>query len=332
MKSKFTKYQKMLNLSLNNVIKNLNTNENDFYRLLTTWISQGLITESNPHFVELTKINKRKINEEKKKLNEQDYLSYKYLRQEGYSLEDISATLERDLEKVERYDRRWYQELREKDFSFDEIKDETGIPVETLQRLERHYEDRLKEREQVTENHIKNNIAYANYYLNKIEADPNEFLIIDLEGIQQPDEILEIAAINLYGETLIDTLVRPTHHISWFVTKLTGITDRMASRGKGLYQTLRDFKEIAEKKILLSWGTDYDRVLLNSAMRRTGIYIKCKFVDMQRIHSGLMKSSEHLALYKAAGEKDQSHRALDDCQLVLKILDEDLDIRRKLME
>lgn len=334
MKSKFTKYQKIKDLSLNQVKKKLNLSNTEFYRLLCTWLNQDLINDKNKHFVELNEQMKKSLSEERRKLSDERFLNYKYLRQEDLSSEDIAATLDVAIEKIERFDKRWFGELKDKNYSLKEIQRETRLPDDTISTLEQAYLQRKKEMKNVENKRISNNVAYANYYLNKIEVDPEDFLIIDLEGIQQPDEILEIAVINLQGEVLMDTLVRPTHHISWHVTQLTGINDSMAAKGKGLYQILKQLKKIAERKILLSWATDYDKTLLDSAMQRTGIYIRFKLVDMQRIHAGILHQAQQLALYKAAHveKESQSHRALDDCEMLLKVLNEDLEKREEKSE
>ncbi len=326
MKSKFTKYQRMATLPLKNVEEQLNLDDKGFYNLLKIWLNQGLISENNYHYKQLEHLDQRKQNEIKKQKNEKDYSMYKYLRKMGDSIEQISLELDRDIDKIERYDKRWYHELLKQNMSLSDICQETNIPLKTLLELEESEKQKKEEHERLVKKILNSNVKYARKYIDKIKADPSKFVIFDLEGVQQPDEILEISAINLKGDVLMNTLVRPTHHIGYYVTKLTGITDRLARTGIGLYKALKEFKQIAQDKYLIGWGITYDKILLNQAMRRTRIYIDCKFVDMQKIHAGLINTSQQIALYKAAGLESQAHRSLDDCKMLLKVLKEDIHL------
>ncbi len=332
MKSKFTRYRNLIKRPLREVQNRLHLSTDELYKLLKVWLDQGLISPKNPHLNEIKRIKKREANKEIQQKNEEDYLSYQYMRQEGYSIEDISLTLERDIDKIERYERRWYHELLKKvnkEASIDEIHKETGIPVLILKELQETEKRRQEEVELQKQKQIKNNIAYANNYFPLITERPQDVLIFDLEGVQRPDEILEIAIIDINGEVKLNTLVRPTHPIGYHISQLTGITDSMAKKGIGLYQALREFKKIADGKLLFSWGGEYDRVLLNSAMKRTGIHINCEFIDAQKIYSGIHESNNLIALYKAADEVDQSHRALDDCYMLLDVIEDLEDINQK---
>lgn len=327
MKSKLNRYRKVANLPVKRVLKHMKMNEDEFYNLMETWIGQGIFTKNHPHFKELERIKSRKVNKKKYKLNEEHYLSYQYLRQEGHTDSEIAEILGRPEEKIEKFNNRWYKELRLKGLNDKEIKAETNLDDETLERLKISFNEDQKLKEKNTQKQIKSNADYAKYHLRQLKneiEDPENYLIMDLEGIQNPDEILEIAVIDFHGNVLMNTLVRPTHHISYHVSQLTGINDRMASRGKGLYAAMRQLKEIVDGKTVLSWGTDYDQVLLNSAMRKTRIKLDCEFACAQHIHMGFVGSPNQIALYKACGELEQSHRALDDCEMVLSVLETDI--------
>lgn len=327
MKSKLNRYRKVANLPVKRVLKHMKMNEEEFYNLMGTWIQQGIFSKNHPHYKELERLRNRKVNKKKYELNEEHYLSYQYLKQEGISDSEIAEILGRTEDKIEKFNNRWYKELRLKGLSFEEIKEETNIDEKTLRNIERVYNEAQKIRQKNTQIQIKNNKEYANYHLkrliNELE-EPENYLIMDLEGIQNPDEILEIAVIDLHGNVLMNTLVRPTHHISYHVSQLTGINDRMASRGIGLYQAMKKLREIVDGKMVLSWGTDYDQVLLKSAMKRTHIDLNCSFGCAQHIHMGFVGSPNQIALYKACGEVHQSHRALDDCEMVLDVLENDI--------
>lgn len=53
------------------------------------------------------------------------------------------------------------------------------------------------------------------------------FVVLDTEttGLSNRDEIVSVAIIDPRGETLLDTLVKPTQPIPWGATRIHGITD-----------------------------------------------------------------------------------------------------------
>lgn len=327
MGSRYNSYKKVSHLPLRRVLNYLHINEDGLYHLMSQWIDENRFSKDNPHFQELSRNRRRRLNEKKRELNEENYMSYQHLRQEGLPIEEIAEILERPLDRVERFDSRWYRELRSDDYSFDEILEETGIPEEELLQIQEAFETEIEEKKKQKQKQQRGNAEYARRYLEKIGPleDLNEdFVIMDLEGVQNPDEILEVAVIDLQGNVLINTLVRPSHHISWHVSKLTGINDKLAATGRGLYPTMQRLQKILNGKTILTWGTDYDQVLLNTAKKNTKIDIDCEFACAQHIHMGMIGSSKQMALYKACDEEDQSHRALGDCRMVLKVLKEDI--------
>lgn len=327
MGSRYNSYKKVANLPLRKVLNYLHISEDGLYNLMCQWIDQNIFSEKNPHFEELKRNRSRRINEEKRVMNEENFLSYQHLRQEGLPLSEIAEILERPEDRIARYDTRWYKELRAEALTFEQILEETGIPENELRALEDAYNSNIEEKQKLKKRQKKGNAEYARQYLEKIGPldDLNDdFVIMDLEGVQNPDEILEVAVIDLQGNVLINTLVKPTHHVSWHVSQLTGIDDRLAATGRNLYPTMKRLQKILDGKTVLTWGTDYDQVLLNSAAEKTKIDMNCDFACAQHIHMGVVGSPTQIALYKACGEEDQSHRALQDCKMVLKVLREDI--------
>lgn len=327
MKSKLNSYRKVAHLSVKRVLRQMHLSEEELYQLMKTWVAQGIFSANHPHFVELKKSRKKRISQHKHEVNEALFADYQYLKREGRDNSEIAEILERGEEKINKFCTRWYRQLRMQGLSGEAIRAETGMSAEEIAALEAAYAEKLRRSVLARKRQKKSNAAYSDRYLDKLKKelkDPGAYLIFDLEGVQNPDEILEIAVIDFHGNILMNTLVRPSHKIGWHISHLTGISDEMAAQGAPLETVMQELREISAGKTMLSWGTDYDRLLLKNAVETTGVELDCAFACAQHIHMGVIGSSAQIALGKACGSEEQSHRALDDCRMVLDVLRRDI--------
>lgn len=158
---------------------------------------------------------------------------------------------------------------------------------------------------------------------------PQDYCILDTETTGLDDtEVVEIAIINLEGETLLDTLVKPIIPILDEVIAIHGITDKMVADAPTFPEVYPQLLEIlANKKedTVLVYNLGFDRSVLNYC---------CDLHQLKKL--GLKKKGDCLMLWYAQwyGEwsshwndyqwqkLNSGHRALTDCFAVLDLLKE----------
>ncbi len=321
MKSKLNRYRKLSHLPPERISEEMGIGLWELYKLLKIWIRQGIFPKNYKPYLEL-----KKRLEPDPAHSKELFENYKYLRAQGLSLDDIATILEKRPERIERFDERWFAELYAQGLEPEKIADEMGLSEAEVLNLQASFLENEKKKKEKDEQIAQSNRRYALDLYEKIGPNfenKDDFIILDLEGVQNPDEILEIAAIDLDGNELLNTLVRPSHQIGYHVSKLTGISDSMARKGMSLYKAMRLLKKIGHKKTFLCWGIDYDEILIERAIKRSGIRIDYDLACAQHLHMGVVDSPKQIALYKAYGGEHQSHRALDDCKMLLHVLKED---------
>ncbi len=147
------------------------------------------------------------------------------------------------------------------------------------------------------------------------------FVALDLEttGLDpRADEIIDIGAVRFTARRIEDefaTLVRPTGHISGFITRLTGISDAMVARAPRLDDVLDDLADFLGDAIIIGHNIRFDLGFLEAA----GMVFTNEVVDTYELASVLMPSASRYglgALGHALGIPFQAtHRALDDARV-----------------
>jgi DNA polymerase III epsilon subunit family exonuclease len=160
---------------------------------------------------------------------------------------------------------------------------------------------------------------------------PERFIIYDLEttGLDPArHEIIEVGAIRVHRDSDVhdtfQTFVLPTERISARITEITGITREMVkAEGKTPPDALQSFSEFVGDLPLIAFNSDFDRSFLRASCRRVGLppitnVHWCALAMARQAWPG--RSSYRLSdLARDGGLKTQTHRALDDCQITLKV-------------
>ncbi|MEG0377164.1 MAG: 3'-5' exonuclease [Eubacterium sp.] len=331
MKSMLSQFKKIQFEPLSFILEQLCISELRLLELLEIWVTQNAISEKNSVLLRLRKNRDASIKKAQQEKLEKDLLLYRELRSRKYTHFQISKETHYSYDKLNSFLRRWYSILRREGLSNKEIAAVLNATQKEMSPIIHAFEARQRERELIHRRKLALNKAYAHKHLHLIEADlhkGSEYFIFDIEAVQCPDELIEIAVIDCRGTTLYNTLIRPTHKINWRISALTGITNQMVKNKPSIQRVMRDLKALISGKTLMSWGIDYDSILLNRSSALTGIDLNCNFCCAQKIHMGLVEDTNQIALQKAAQCDTQNHRALDDCQLVLDVLRRDLRFLR----
>lgn len=99
--------------------------------------------------------------------------------------------------------------------------------------------------------------------------------ILDTEttGLDDQAEIVEVAVVACSGETLLQTLVKPTRPIPPEVTEIHGITDAMVADAPSWLEVQAQLLQILEGRQLVIWHADYDLRLIEQSARANGIEV-----------------------------------------------------------
>ncbi len=157
-------------------------------------------------------------------------------------------------------------------------------------------------------------------------AFPSDYTVVDIETNVLPygmSEIVEVSALKVRNEIAIDSfseLIKPTYPISWFTTRLTGITDAMVENAPNAECVLRGFYRFIGKDILIGHNVNFDvNFLYDSLLSHNALILDNAFVDTLRLaRKALPNLPNHRQItvaeyYGIATEG--AHRALRDCEI-----------------
>jgi DNA polymerase-3 subunit epsilon len=161
-----------------------------------------------------------------------------------------------------------------------------------------------------------------------------EALILDTEttGLDANDEVIQVGIMDLDGNVLLDTLVRPTVPIASEARSVHGITDQelaYAPYFSDLYDTLA---RLLVNRCVLAYNADFDHRLLEQTCAKYGLppfkvaewgCVMERYADFwgERSQAGHHKpQSLAVACDQQGIDVDGHHEAVKDCQLTLELI------------
>jgi len=172
------------------------------------------------------------------------------------------------------------------------------------------------------------------YVKNLISKNP---VVLDTEttGLGDRDTIIEIAVIDMRGNTIVDTLVNPTQPIPPGATRIHGIKDRDLQDAPTFdIVWLGELEDIFKRRIVCAYNVDFDLRMIRQSLKLYGIpfprsvnteCIMKLFAEMRgewdfrRNHHKWYKLGEAAKILGITIEKTP-HRALADAILAKEIL------------
>lgn len=153
--------------------------------------------------------------------------------------------------------------------------------------------------------------------------------IIDTEttGLDSQDEVVEIGVIDKTGKILFEAVVKPKIYMSLGASRVNGFTDDMLKDCPDISEVADEFFKAIEGKELIMYNAEFDFNKINYSLCRHDVK---KRVSSDVIHCAMLAymdfidSPDFVSLKSASsgleGCEIQSHRAVDDCRMTLKVI------------
>lgn len=157
------------------------------------------------------------------------------------------------------------------------------------------------------------------------------FTVVDVETTgadANNNRIIEIGAVKIAGGKIVDTfqsLINPERKIPFFITWMTGISNRMVKKSPKFFEAAEDFRNFLGESVFVAHNVSFDFEFIKWEMAKASLpslpnIPLCTIKLARRIfpgftHYNLRDLSRNLGI-----THDRCHRALDDCLATAKIL------------
>lgn len=155
------------------------------------------------------------------------------------------------------------------------------------------------------------------------------FCVLDIESSGGPfgkEAIIEIAIYRYDGAEVVDqliSLVHPHREVQKFVTKMTGITDKMLLRAPRFHEIAKRIVEITEDTILVGHNVEFDYRMLRQEFARLGYPFERQTLDTIDTARELIPGLPAYGLDKICKElgiyQPSKHRADSDARATLEL-------------
>lgn len=166
-----------------------------------------------------------------------------------------------------------------------------------------------------------------NRIFEKWVKNPKKYIILDTEttGLSGEDEVIEISAIDMSGNVLINTLVKPRTMISYGAYMTHGISDEALVNERYFDVVWKDIKKVLKNKTILCYNSPFDIGMIQQTLETYDIEAYwLEHECVMRAYMDYFESSKFISLKNALMYEgiraEQQHRALDDCKLTLELI------------
>ncbi len=123
-----------------------------------------------------------------------------------------------------------------------------------------------------------------------LDSFPGDFTVVDIESTgmsADTAEILEVSALRFRNdkfEAAFSSLIKPSAHIPYFISELTGITDDMVADAPLRKGVLRDFKDFLGSDVIIGHNVNFDvNFLYDEMLSYLGYALQNDFVDVLKL-------------------------------------------------
>ena len=157
-----------------------------------------------------------------------------------------------------------------------------------------------------------------------------EFAVIDIEtsgGKPKDSRIIEIAIVIHDGQNIIEeyqTLVNPEKKIDWYVSKLTGISNKDVEKAPKFFEVAKTIHKLITDRVFVAHNIGFDYPIVRNEFKSLGLDLRLPHmctIQTSRVlipgleSYGLKNLSQHLEI-----SLTNHHRAMDDTMATVEIL------------
>lgn len=155
------------------------------------------------------------------------------------------------------------------------------------------------------------------------------FLDTETTGLSDTDQVVEIAIVDLYGNILMNTLVKPSVKMGREAQKITGITRRELRSAPTWPQVYDDYLIATEGKVIIAYNAKFDKRIIQQTCKAYKMVNKRRKWDCLMdvyswflgktkrgffINHKLTNAADNCGVVVRNGEHN-AHRAVYDCGL-----------------
>ena len=155
------------------------------------------------------------------------------------------------------------------------------------------------------------------------------YAVLDIEstgGAFGKEAIMEIAVYRYDGDEVVDqviSLVHPHRPIQKFVSKMTGITEKMLVRAPRFHEIAKRLIEVTDDAVLVGHNVEFDYRMLRQEFARLGYEYERKTLDTIELAQELIPGLPAYGLEKIGKElglnRANKHRADSDARATLEL-------------
>jgi DNA polymerase-3 subunit epsilon len=158
------------------------------------------------------------------------------------------------------------------------------------------------------------------------------YAVVDIEatgGNHIKGRIIEIAIVLFDGKKIVNqyaTLVNPEVKIDWYVTKLTGITNKMVVDAPLFKEVAKEIYEFTKGHVFVAHDVDFDYKFLKEELGKAGFEFNEPKVCTFKLSEKYLPNASSYSLGKLCDElgipilKEVRHRAAGDAIATAKLL------------
>jgi DNA polymerase-3 subunit epsilon len=139
-------------------------------------------------------------------------------------------------------------------------------------------------------------------WANQVLIQPEKYLILDTEttGLSLRDEIIEIGILNIAGEVIFNSLIKPSIAIPPEASDIHGITDEMVQTSPTFSDIYDELVRILRHKEIIIYNANFDINMLGEACRKINRFpleLRDRSFCAMKIYSDYCVSSKWLPLH-----------------------------------
>lgn len=156
-----------------------------------------------------------------------------------------------------------------------------------------------------------------------------DYVILDTEttGLNRWDEIIELAILDMKGNTLYESLFNPLESIPNEATQIHGITNEMVQNSPSFLEEWETIWSILKDKTVLIYNSRFDVNMIYQTLEKSDLLFcddSFKSFCVMEFFKDYIDSRRWVKLSDACDlmgvEVEQNHRATDDCKMVLELI------------